>query len=63
MANVFLTDEAYAKLKAAKEDSQSFSDWVMENAKPEINWDKYLGCCKDMDVDKALAELKRERRR
>ncbi|MBI5226366.1 antitoxin VapB family protein [Candidatus Micrarchaeota archaeon] len=63
MANVYLTDEAYARLKAAKKEGQSFSDWVKENAKPHIDWDQFVGCCKDMDIDKAMAEMKKERRR
>lgn len=61
MANVFLTEEAYARLKAAKKEGQSFSDVVMERVQQEIDWDKYLGCCKGMDAEKLVAELRKDR--
>lgn len=63
MANVYLTDEAYARLKAAKREDQSFSDWILENAKPRIDWGKYVGCCPDLDVDAAIAQIKKDRRK
>ena len=61
MANVFLTDEAYARLKAAKKGNESFSDVVIEHIPQQIDWNKYLGCCKGIDAEKLVEELKRER--
>ena len=61
MANVFLTDEAYARLKAAKKEGQSFSDVVIERVPQEIDWDKYLGCCKGMDSERLKAQIRRDR--
>jgi len=63
MANIYLTDEAYARLKAAKKDGQSFSAWVTQNVKPDVDWQQFVGSCKDLDIKKAMAELKKERRR
>ncbi len=62
MANVFLTDEAYARLKAAKKENESFSDVVMAHVSQHIDWDKYFGACKGMDIEKAIAHIKRDRR-
>lgn len=63
MANVFLTGEAYARLKAAKRQGQSFSEVIMQKIPQEINWAEVVGSCKNMDAKKAFAEIKRERDR
>ena len=62
MANVFLTDEAYARLKAAKKQGQSFSDVILDTIPQEIDWEKHLGSWKGADVKKLMAEIKAERR-
>ncbi|MBI2444902.1 antitoxin VapB family protein [Candidatus Micrarchaeota archaeon] len=63
MANIYVTDEAYARLKAAKSEDQSFSDWILENVRPQIDWDRHFGSCKGMDVKRIVKELQDERRR
>lgn len=63
MANVFLTDEAYARLKAAKKENESFSDVIMAHISQNIDWDKYIGSCKGMNAEKLSAEIKKERHR
>lgn len=62
MANVHLTDEAYARLKAAKKKDQSFSDVILEKIPQEIDWDRCIGSWKDVDVKKMMAEVKADRR-
>jgi len=62
MANVFLSNEAYARLRAAKKPQQSFSDVVLERIPQDLDLSEFLGCCKGMDADKAYAEIKRGRR-
>ena len=61
MANVFLTQDAYAKMKAAKLEGESFSDVVMREVKQNIDLDEYLGCCKELDAKKVYAQIKKER--
>ena len=61
MANVFLTDEAYARLKAAKKEGQSFSEVVIERVPQEIDWDKYLGIWKGVDAEKMVANIRKAR--
>ncbi len=63
MVNVFLTPEAYAKLKAAKQEGESFSDVVVREVKQQIDLDKYFGALKGMDAEKLSAEIKKERDR
>lgn len=63
LANVFLSGEAYARLKAAKKAGESFSDVVMREVKQDLDLNEFLGCCKGMDVDAAIAKIKRERER
>lgn len=63
MANVFLTAEAYARLKAAKNEGESFSDVVMEHIPQKINWSEVLGSCKGIDSKKLYKEIKKERDR
>lgn len=61
VANVFLSDEAYARLKAAKKAKESFSEVIMQHVPQQINWDEVLGSCKGMDSKKIYAEIKRDR--
>lgn len=63
MANVFLTPEAYARLKAAKKEGQSFSDVVFEKVPQQIDWNEFLGSCRGINAKKLFAEIKRERER
>ena len=62
MVNVFLSPEAYARLKAAKKGNQSFSDVVIERVPQEIEWKEFLGSAKGIDAKKVYGEIKRERR-
>ncbi len=62
MVNVFLTPDAYARLRAAKEEGESFSDVVVREVKQKIDLDKYIGSCAGMDVEKAIANIKKNRR-
>jgi predicted CopG family antitoxin len=62
MANVFLSNEAYARLRAAKKPNQSFSDVVLERIPQEIDFSEFLGSCKGLDAKKAYAEIKKDRR-
>ena len=61
VANVFLTAEAYARLKAVKNEGESFSDVVLENIHQKIDWDGVVGSCKGIDVKKLKAQVKRDR--
>lgn len=61
MANVFLTDEAYGRLKAAKKERESFSDVIVRTVPQEINMKEFLGCCKGEDAKKIKAEIRKER--
>ncbi len=63
LANVFLSAEAYARLKAAKENEESFSEVVLKYVPQEINWNEFLGSCKGLDAKKVFAEIKKERER
>ncbi len=63
MANVFLTDEAYARLKAAKKKKQSFSDVVMEQVKTTIDLKEFFGSCKGINAEKLYETIKKERKR
>ena len=63
MANVFLSSEAYARLKALKKQKQSFSDVVMEYVPQEIDLKEFLGSCRGMDAKRVFAEIKRDRER
>ncbi len=63
MANVFLSGEAYARLRAAKRDGESFSDVVIREVKQDIDMNEFLGCCKGINADKLVKELQAERRR
>ena len=62
MANVFLTSEAYAKLKAAKTENESFSDVVLREIKQEVNLAEFLGSCKEMNAEGIVEQIKRDRR-
>jgi len=61
MANIFLTDEAYAKFKALKKEGQSFSDYILELPQ-EIDWKRFVGAWKDVDTEKIKAHIKKDRR-
>lgn len=61
MANVFLNDEAYAHLMAAKKVGESFSDVVLREVRQEIDLKEFVGCCKGEDAERIKAEIKRER--
>lgn len=63
MANVFLSAEAYARLKAAKKEKESFSEVVMQHVPQQIDWEQVVGSCRGMDAKKAYAEIKRDRER
>lgn len=63
MANVFLTPDAYARLKAAKKPGESFSDAVVRFVPQEIDWDEVVGSCKGLDAKKTFAEIKKDRMR
>jgi len=63
MANVFLTPDAYARLKASKKPGQSFSDVVLERVSPELDLDEFLGSCKGINAKKLSDEIQKERRR
>ncbi len=63
MANVFLSEEAYAKLKAVKEEKESFSEVVIRCTHQQIDWKKYLGSCKGIDTEKIIKEIKKGRSR
>ncbi len=63
LANVFLSAEAYARLRAAKENEESFSEVVLKYVPQEINWNEFLGSCKGADAKKVFAEIKKERER
>lgn len=63
MANVFLSPEAYARLKAAKKEGQSFSDVVLERVPQEIDWKEFLGSCKGIDADRINAQIREDRRK
>ena len=63
VANVFLSSEAYARLKALKKQKQSFSDVVMEYVPQEIDLKEFLGSCRGMDAKRVFAEIKRDRER
>ncbi len=63
MANVFLTSEAYARLKAVKQQGESFSDVVMLHVPQKIDLKEFLGSCKEIDADKLNARIKSGRRR
>ncbi len=62
MVNVFLTPDACARLRAAKGENESFSDVVIREVKQQVDLDKYLGACAGMDVEKAIARIKKDRR-
>ena len=57
MANVFLNDEAYAILKAAKKEKESFSDVVVREVAVQNRVKEFLGSCKGMDVKKMIREI------
>ena len=61
MANIFLTNEAYARLRAAKKEGESFSDVILENIHQKIDWDEVVGSCRGIDVKKLKAQIKRDR--
>ena len=61
LANVFLIDTAYAKLRAAKQDRESFSDVVMRYVPQDLNLKEFLGSCKGMDANKLNEKIRRER--
>ncbi len=63
MANVFVTPEAYARLKAAKKGDESFSQVILAHVPQIIDWDEFVGSCKGMDAKKLYAQIKRERER
>ena len=63
MANIFLTDEAYARLKAAKKQGESFSEVIIEYVPQKIDWDKFVGSCKGIDAEKIKAEIRKDRER
>ena len=63
MANVFLNDDAYARLKAAKKASESFSEVVLAHGPQTIDWDEVVGSCKGMDSKKIRSEIRQERER
>lgn len=63
MTNVFLSQEAYTRLKAAKHEKESFSDVVLREVKQTVDLYKYFGCCAGIDVEKLNAEIKKERNR
>ncbi len=61
MANVFLTEEAYARLKAAKHQGDSFSDVVLREVKQNVDLAEYLGAWENTDANKLAEELRQER--
>lgn len=63
MANVFLSNEAYARLRAAKKPQQSFSDVILERVPQDLDLSEFLGCCKGMDAEKLSREIRRDRDR
>ena len=63
MANVFLTPEAYAKLKAAKKPGESFSDVVIKLVPQTLDLDEFVGSCKGLDAKKLTKEIREERNR
>ena len=63
VANVFLSAEAYARLKAAKKEGESFSEVIIEHIPQEIDWNEFLGSCKEINAKKLYAEIKKERER
>jgi predicted CopG family antitoxin len=63
MTRVSLTSEAYARLKAVKQQGESFSDVVMQHVPQKIDLKDFLGSCKGMDADKLNVRIKSERRR
>ncbi|MBI5636125.1 hypothetical protein HY993_04150 [Candidatus Micrarchaeota archaeon] len=63
MANVFLSTDAYARLKAAKKEGESFSDVIITFIPQEINWGEFLGSCKGIGAKKLYAQIKKERER
>lgn len=63
MANIYLKDEAYARLKAAKKEGQSFSDVIMDEIPQKVDLDAFFGSCKGTDAKRILKELQDERRR
>jgi predicted CopG family antitoxin len=63
MANVFLTAEAYARLKAAKNEGESFSDAVIRFIPQEIDWKTVLGSCRGINSGRLSMEIRRERER
>ena len=63
MPNVFLTSEAYARLKAAKKGDESFSDVIVENLRQDIDINDFLGSCSEIDAEKLSAGIRRERNR
>ena len=63
MANVFLNDVAYSRLKAAKKQGQSFSDLVIEIVPMKTKFSDMLGAFPDIDAKKISAEIRKERRK
>lgn len=63
MANVFLTDVAKARLKAVKEENESYSDIIMQYVPQKINWNEFVGSCKGIDAEKIKSEIREERHR
>ncbi|OIO25297.1 hypothetical protein AUJ14_04740 [Candidatus Micrarchaeota archaeon CG1_02_55_22] len=63
MANVFLSGEAYARLKAAKKGGESFSDVVMREVKQDLDLKEFFGSCKGMDAGKINKRIRTDRRR
>lgn len=63
MANVFLNDEAYARLKAAKKETESFSKFVLREIPVQNRVSEFLGSWKGSDLKRIVSEIERERER
>ena len=63
MVNIFLSPEAYARLKAAKKGGESFSEVILEKIPQEVDLKEFLGSCRGMDADRMIAQIKKERDR
>ncbi len=63
MANVFLNDDAYARLKAAKKENESFSDLVLREMPVQNRIKEFLGSWQGNDMKKIISEIERERER
>ena len=61
MVNVFLNNQAYARVRAAKKEGESVSDVVLRYVPQDLDVSEYFGSCKGLDADRANAKIRQER--